>query len=125
MQNIKNSVSALLVGVVLAFVGASLALSPEVGAVDVLQNCSGSEICKVKTENIEKDGTVQNLTNLFLYLLGIIAVIAIIYGGITYVTSNGAASKIKKAKDVILYAVIGVVVGVMAWGIVNFVLNQF
>jgi hypothetical protein len=49
----------------------------------------------------------------------------IVLGGIRYTTSNGEASQVKGAKDTILYAVIGLIVAIMAFAIVNFVVDQF
>ena len=52
-----------------------------------------------------------------------IAVVMIILGGITYATSQGDPSKVKKGKDTILYGIIGLVVALLAFAIVQFVLN--
>lgn len=65
------------------------------------------------------------VTNLLLFIIGVIAVIAIIIGGIRYTTSNGDASQTKAAKDTILYAVVGLIVAILAWAIVKFVLDAF
>lgn len=65
----------------------------------------------------------QNIVNTLGFAGGILAVIMIIYGAFRYVTSNGDASKIKSAKDTILYAVIGLVIVIAAYAIVNFVLG--
>ena len=44
---------------------------------------------------------------------------------IRYATSNGDAQQVKSAKDAVLYAVIGLVVAILAYAIVNFVLGAF
>jgi hypothetical protein len=49
----------------------------------------------------------------------------IIYGGIRYTTSAGDSSHVKAAKDTILYAVVGLVVAILAYAIVNFVVGAF
>jgi hypothetical protein len=49
----------------------------------------------------------------------------IILGALRYVISAGDASKITQAKNTILYAVIGLVVALLAFAIVNFVLTSF
>jgi uncharacterized membrane protein YjfL (UPF0719 family) len=49
----------------------------------------------------------------------------IIVGGIKYVISNGDSSKVKSAKDTIMYSVVGLVVALLAYAIVKFVLTQF
>ena len=68
---------------------------------------------------------VKNLVNLLLAVLGFIAVIMIIIGGIRYTTSNGDSSNTKAAKDTILYSVVGLVVAILAYAIVNFVIDFF
>jgi TRAP-type C4-dicarboxylate transport system permease small subunit len=65
---------------------------------------------------------VTNIINVVIGVLGIVAVIVIIMGGVSYMTSSGDAAKVKKAKDTILYGVIGLVVCVLAFAIVNFVI---
>lgn len=68
---------------------------------------------------------IKSVINTLLFILGAIAVIMIVIGGIKYTTSNGDASNIKSAKDTILYSVIGLVVALLAFAIVNFVVDQF
>lgn len=63
-------------------------------------------------------------TNVLLFFAGAIAVLVIIYGGIRYVTSTGDAARIKQAKDTILYGVIGLVVSVLAFAIVQFIIQN-
>lgn len=68
---------------------------------------------------------IQTIVNILLFVLGAIAVIMIIIGGIRYTTSNGDSSAITSAKNTILYAVVGLVVAILAFAIVNFVINSF
>ena len=56
-------------------------------------------------------------------IIGIIAVVMIILGGISYATSQGDPGKVKKGKDTILYGIIGLVIAILAFAIVNFVLS--
>jgi hypothetical protein len=63
--------------------------------------------------------------NLFSAIVGIIAVVMIIVGGIKYITSGGDSNNISGAKNAIMYAVIGLVVVALAQIIVNFVLERF
>ena len=67
----------------------------------------------------------QTIVGLLIFALGIIAVIMIIVGGIRYTVSNGDPSKIKAAKDTILYSIVGLVVALLAYAIVAFVINWF
>lgn len=54
-------------------------------------------------------------------LVGLMAVIAIIFGGIQYIVSAGDAGKVKKARYTILYGVVGLILAVMSFAIVSFV----
>ena len=72
--------------------------------------------------SLTKTGT--NLISVAIGLVGLAAVVVIIFGGFTYATSAGDAGKIKKAKDTILYGVVGLVVASLAYAIVNFVLKN-
>ena len=66
--------------------------------------------------------TVNIIISVVLGLLGLAAVIMIIYGGFMYVTSAADSAKIKKAKDTITYGVVGLVIAMLAFAIVNYVL---
>ena len=65
---------------------------------------------------------IAGIVNAVIGVLGIVAVVVIILGGISYMTSNGDATKVKKAKDTILYGVIGLVIVILSAAIVNFVI---
>ncbi len=68
--------------------------------------------------------TIINIINAVVGVLALVCVIVIIIGGVNYMTSSGDAGKVKKAKDTILYGVIGLVVCVLAFAIVNFVISN-
>jgi hypothetical protein len=48
----------------------------------------------------------------------------IIYGGIIYVISAGESGKINQAKTIIMYSVVGLVIAMSAFVIVNFVISR-
>ncbi len=70
------------------------------------------------------DNLIPNIMQIVFGLLGAIAVIMIILAGFQYVLSQGSPEKIAKAKDTILYAVIGLVVCVSGVTIVRFVTGK-
>lgn len=74
---------------------------------------------------IAGDVVVHNILNITYSLAGIIAIIMIIIGGFTYTTSAGNPASVTKAKNTILYSVIGLVVVIAAFAITNFVLGWF
>lgn len=71
-------------------------------------------------ETATLETSVKNILNVIVGLLGLVAVIVIILGGISYMTSAGDPQKVKKAKDTILYGIIGLIICALAFVIVNF-----
>ena len=68
-------------------------------------------------------GVFKQVTNTILYIVGIVAVIMLIVGGIKYVVSGGDSKKVTDAKNTVLYAIIGLVIAFLAFAIVNFVIS--
>jgi hypothetical protein len=68
---------------------------------------------------------LQNSLNLVYYIAGIVAVVVIVVAGIMYATSLGDSGRVTRAKNMILYAVIGLAVLLAAFAITNFVIGQF
>ena len=68
--------------------------------------------------------TVANIIKVSLGLLGVVAVAIILYGGAHYMFGRDDAEKIKKAKKIIISAVIGLVIILTAFSITNYILNQ-
>lgn len=66
---------------------------------------------------------IQGILTAVFSIIGIVSVIMIILGGISYATSQGDPGKVKKGKDTILYGIIGLIVALLAFAIVNFVLG--
>ncbi len=68
------------------------------------------------------DQSITTILNGIVGVLGIVCVVVMIIGGINYMTSSGDSGKVKKAKDTILYGLIGLIVCVLSFAIVNFVI---
>lgn len=107
----------------------TLALVPvsSVSAVDTkTEVCKGISAaggdCKSTTNTLPD--LIKNVINILLYVIGAVAVIMIIVGGIRYVTSNGDQTHVKAAKDTIMYSIIGLVVAVLAYAIVQFIVSN-
>ena len=60
---------------------------------------------------------VDNIINVVIGILGLVCVVVMIIGGVNYMTSSGDTGKVKKAKDTILYGVIGLVVCALAFAL--------
>jgi hypothetical protein len=67
---------------------------------------------------------VKSAINILLYVAGVIAVIIIVVGGLRFVTSEGDAQAANKAKNAVIYALTGLVVAVLAYALVNFILDK-
>ena len=70
-------------------------------------------------------GTFQTITNVLLFLVGAISVIMLIIGGFRYVVSGGDSSAIQGAKNTILYAIVGIIISLLAYAAVAFVIDSF
>ena len=68
---------------------------------------------------------IQTISNTLIFVVGAIAVIMVIVGGLRYVLSNGDSAGLKSAKDTILYSLVGVVVALIAYALVSFVISRF
>lgn len=69
-------------------------------------------------------GILTTVTNVMLFIVGAIAVIMVIVGGLRYVVSGGNTANITTAKNTILYAVVGLIVAILAYAMVNFVITS-
>lgn len=66
---------------------------------------------------------IIKIINFVLLLVGAIAVLALIYAGVSYITALGDESKAERAKRMILYVVIGLILIILSGVIVNLVLT--
>lgn len=70
------------------------------------------------------NGILNKTANFLLVIIGVVAVIMIIVGGIQYALSGGDSQRINKAKDMIIYAIVGLIVALIAKGVIAFVINK-
>ncbi len=75
--------------------------------------------CSARTPTL--DAAFSNATSLIIGLVGMLAIVFIIWGGIQFALSAGDAKKVQEAKSTLTYAVIGLVVSILAFAIVAFV----
>lgn len=75
--------------------------------------CSGNDLNTI----------IRTIINAIIFVIGMVAVVMIILGGVNYATSQGDPGKVKKGKDTIMYGIIGLVIAILAFAIVNFVLQ--
>ncbi len=84
----------------------------------------GSKCAKGSGQGDNLNDIFKTVANILLFVVGAVAVIMLIIGGLRYVTSNGDQNAVTGAKNTIMYALIGVVVAFLAFAAVNFVTSQ-
>jgi hypothetical protein len=85
---------------------------------------TGDTTCQASGSDDRLNNIVNWIVDTFSWLVGIVSVIMIVYGGFRYVTSGGDSGKITTAKNSIIYAIIGLVIVAAAQFIVNFVVAK-
>jgi hypothetical protein len=70
-------------------------------------------------------GVFSTVTSVLLFVIGAVSVIMIIIGGLRYVVSGGDSSNVSAAKNTILYAIVGLIVALLSYAVINFVLTNF
>jgi hypothetical protein len=127
-KNIKSIVTAWRGTLVTtAYILAMFITSPSVSAFNLGMQ-DGADAAKGADQVADlfgASGIFTTITNVLLFIIGAISVIMIIIGGLRYIVSGGDASKVSGAKNTILYAVVGIVVAILAYAIINFVIGSF
>lgn len=121
----RRLIHYVTIGIMASF----LALLPVAGVASAFTLnpvCSKGVNCSVvKQDTLSNGATTKKIIGQILLLAAALAVIVIIYGGIRYVISQGESSHLTAAKNTILYAVVGLIVSLLAYAIVQFVINTF
>lgn len=125
--------SFLLAGAILVPAGGVFAAE----GFDLFKPCNdtdstGSSVCQDKNQNQStKDnsiygpnGIITKIANIIAIIVGVAAVIVIIIAGIQYMLSTGDPTKVNNAKNAIIYAVIGLVIVVVARSLVIFIVSE-
>ncbi len=128
ITKILNIAMALPVAALIA--SAVLPMSPAFAVTcDPANGLDGSAECAQgngQPDNLVGNGGIfQTVTNILLFIIGAVAVIMLVIGGIRYTISNGDSNQVTAAKNTILYAIIGIVVAILAYAAVNFVITSF
>ncbi len=131
IKTIKRVLAGLLVAPALALSALAVPLAvPASAACDPNnQSLSGGAVCAAPSG---QEGTTlfgpgsifTTIVNILLFIIGAVAVVMLIFGGIRYTLSAGREKEVESAKNTILYAIIGIVVAFLAYAVVNWVLTQ-
>jgi hypothetical protein len=137
IQTIKTKTTLLIYSFLIALgltVFASVSVSNVSAQTDLHNNvCGGANLNLTPSgeDGCTQDSHANPLTNLisqiievFSVIVGIVAVIMIIWGGFKFITSGGDSGNVTSARNTILYALIGLVIVALAQIIVRFVLTK-
>ncbi len=130
-----KKIKTVIAAVALVFaMGMPIAIPAVVSAQDIQNGlCAGSNLdanqttgCTVNTSqaNSKINDILKLVINIFSLIVGVVAVIMIIVGGLRYITSGGEAGNVSTAKNTIIYAIVGLVIVALAQFIVHFVLGK-
>ena len=114
------AVSALLLGV--GFAQPAFASDISNGAAAAQGN--NNTTCLFSGQAGCTTGVFTTIVNTALFIIGALSVVMLIFGGIRYTISMGDAKNVTAAKNTIMYAIIGIVVAMLAFAIVNFVIGK-
>ena len=109
-----------------AISAASLSTNVSAQAADgVKKGITTATTADMKNKSIAGEGgLISILINFLLWTVGILSVVMIIFSGFRYITSAGDASKTKSAQSTLTYSVVGLIVAILAYAIVNMVINR-
>lgn len=126
MKRIKLYIATLAVAI---FGFAVIAPATSVGAIEdplaaACNSGTAETVCANRDEqNVES--LIGVLVNTLLLIVGILSVVMVIVSGIFYVISTGDAGKVAKAKNTLMYSIVGLVIAFIAFALVNWVLKLF
>lgn len=95
----------------------------KVMAFSVQEGAEAARADGMPTNLIGPTGIFTQISNTILYIVGIISVIMLVWGGLRYIISGGDSKKVNDAKNTVLYAIIGLIIAILSYAIINFVLN--
>jgi len=84
--------------------------------------CGDSGSCGLPTTHT--DSAIQNVLTIVFGVVGALALLMIVMGGLRYITADGSPEKAAKARDSVIYALVGLTIALIAEAIVNFVINR-
>jgi hypothetical protein len=126
VQTLSTKWLAVLIALTTAVLVAVIP-AQEIFAQDTTNACAGVALtggaCN-GTGETSIGSVIRSVINIISILVGAISVIMIIIGGLRYMTSAGDSSAVSSAKNTILYAIVGLVIVIMAQAIVTFVLDK-
>ena len=126
IQKIKRYILVTITGLTLLAPG----LVPAMASASITSDiCTGSNVgsstssCTTNSSTDSLKKLAASIISVFSILVGVVAVIMVIFGGFKYITSGGDSNSVSGAKNTLIYAIVGLIIVALAQFIVHFVLN--
>ena len=114
-------------GTMVMVIGSMIYLNNPVNAIVRSDYCTtggSASVCASASPKDDLGAIIKQITNVMFFIIGAIAVVMIIYSGIRYTTSAGNPAGVTAAKNSLIYSIVGLVVAILAYAIVNFVVTR-
>ena len=110
-----------------AFIGIAIVVSASIilNTIRIILGANFTQDCTTGDCINQTDPSIlfDNFISWFIGIGGVVAAIFVVYGGIAYITSSGDSNKVQKAKNILLYALIGLAIVGLARIITAFAFN--
>lgn len=121
-----KKISIFCISIILSLVSLNNVLA-QAGNYNTVTGVTGG-VASTKLENPlsvdSPQALVGQVINSVMGIVGSIALLMFVYGGLTWMTSAGSPEKVKKGKGIIIWSAIGLAIIFMSYGLVRFVLNS-
>jgi len=117
----KKYIFSVMICLAMFLPAIALAVEPTTGPINVYLNEIGGEL-GLGTRDVRL--VIASIINVALGLLGIVAVVLILYAGLTWMTAGGDSKKVDTAKHIMTAAVIGLIIILSAYAIAKFVISS-
>ena len=118
---ISHIVAPLGIAVTTAFL--TLVRPVSVSALNIYDGVEAARGESVPSDLFGASGIFTTVVNVLLFVIGAVAVVMLIVGGLRYAISGGNSTAVSAAKNTILYAIVGLIIAFLSYAIINFVMN--
>lgn len=113
--------AVVAVSAVAAFDGTMVSAACDISNPSVMSGADCAQGNGQPSQLVGDGGVFNRITSILLFIVGAVAVIMLIFGGIRYIVSGGDQANVTAAKNTILYAIIGIIIALLAYAAVRFV----
>ena len=115
-------------------VAVALLFASVVSPLFVARNASANAVDQIKSRTSQVSDAdsgadlpsiAKTVVNTMLFIVGILAVIMIIFSGIRYITAHGDKGQVESAKNTLIYSIVGLVIAIIAYALVTWVTGLF